>query len=213
MKRLLPPLVLAVLAVAGWFLLSPRGEPEEPLDRGDIGAVPDFALTDQNGNTVRRDDLLGKVWVADCIFTRCSGPCRMITANVNRLGHELAGHPPEEFRLVTVTVDPDYDVPKVLADYARQQDADPGRWVFLTGKKAEVYDLIQKGLLQPVMENEGEERKPGNEVVHSVKLVVVDRRCHVRGYFDGRTADNEGRPVDELPKVRKLVEKLLREKP
>jgi protein SCO1/2 len=213
MKRLLLPLALVVLAVAGWFVLRPHGEPEEPLDRGDIGAVPDFALTDQNGNTVRRDDLLGKVWVADCVFTRCSGPCPMITANLSRLGHDLAGHGLDEFRLVTVTVDPDHDTPEVLAAYARKFDADPARWVFLTGKKAEVYDFIQKGLLQPVMENEGEGRKPGSEVLHSVKLMVVDRKGHLRGYFDGRTADNEGRPVDELPKVRQLVEKLLREKP
>src|SRR5688572_26231336 len=50
-----------------------------------ISILRDFSLTNQNNAAVTIDDLKGKVWVADIIFTRCPGPCRRMTKDMARL--------------------------------------------------------------------------------------------------------------------------------
>ena len=104
-------------------MLSPRGEP--------LYDVPAFQLTDQNGKTVTNRDLIGKVWVADFIFTQLR---RSVSA------HDLAAGRPfknvsigPKCRFVSFSVDPEHDTPAVLKEYARQYNADESRWSFLTG--------------------------------------------------------------------------------
>src|SRR5262249_13942730 len=104
------------------------------------GEVGDFSLTDQNGRTVRRQDLAGRLWAADFICTRCAGRCTKMTENMGRLQEHLAGY--DEVRFVTFTVDPDYDTPEVLRAYAERVGANPDRWLFLTGPRDEIYHLI-----------------------------------------------------------------------
>src|SRR5207249_82727 len=98
----------------------------------DIGPVRPFSLIERSGQTVEHSDLLGKVWVAGFVFTRCSGSCPQISATMARLQKELAGQP--DVVLVSFTVDPEYDTSKVLREYAESYQADPKRWLFLTGK-------------------------------------------------------------------------------
>jgi len=150
----------------------------------DLNSVGDFALTERDGSTVHKADLLGKVWVASFVFTRCTGPCPQVTSTMARLQQDLPADR-DAIRLVTFTVDPDHDRPDELKRYAGAFGADPKRWLFLTGKEADIHQLLREGFRVPVQANAGEERRPGNEVMHSPRLVVVDKKGHVRGYFDG----------------------------
>jgi cytochrome oxidase Cu insertion factor (SCO1/SenC/PrrC family) len=180
----------------------------------DYGPVGEFALTERHGDTVRDSDLRGKVWIASFVFTRCTGPCPQVSATLARLQSELTD---EDVRFVTFTVDPKHDGPKELAEYAEHFQADPKRWLFLTGKQEDIYRLLREGFHVPVEENEGDARKPGNEVMHSPKLVVVDRRGHIRGYFDGIRDFRDDNPDREyeanLQRARQTVAALLREAP
>jgi cytochrome oxidase Cu insertion factor (SCO1/SenC/PrrC family) len=201
---------LLLLAAAGGlagFAALRHGGP--PLD--DFGPVGDFSLTERGGRTVTAADLAGKVWIASFVFTRCTGPCPQVTGTVARVQGALRGEP--DVRLVTFTVDPERDDPDELKKYADHFGADPERWLFLTGSEDQLYGLIEKRFHLGVQHNKGADAKPGAEVTHSTKLALVDRRGHVRGYFDGRQVDEEGRPVDELPRLRQAVAALLREKP
>lgn len=173
--------------------------------------IPDFALTERDGRTVTSDDLRGKVWIASFVFTRCTGPCPQISGTVARLQEELKQQP--QVRLVTFTVDPERDQPGELAAYASHFGADPERWLFLTGKQEVIYDLLRQGFRVGVEQSQGEDRRPGNEVTHSTKLVLVDRHGCVRGYFDGRQVDEQGQPVNDLPLLLQAVAVVLREKP
>ena len=128
-----------------------------------------------------------------------------------RLQKQLGDQP--GVRLVSISVDPKHDTPAVLKDYAGRFGADPERWLFLTGEQDDVYRLVSKGFALGVQQTEGAQRTPGNEVIHSSKLVLVDRRAQIRGYFDGRQADDDGRPIDDLPKLRQAIGELLREQP
>ena len=190
--------LLAALVLAGCGTATPPAASDDHLY-----PVPDFALTEPSGRTVRRDDLRGRVWIAGFIFTRCPGPCTRISGTMARLQHELAGQ--SNVRLVSFTVDPDYDTPAVLSAYAARYGADPQRWLFLTGAKDVVYPLIAKGFKLGVELTPGPGGQPGYGVEHSTKLAVVDRQGEIRGYFDGTD------PEAVAPLVAK-VEALIREK-
>jgi protein SCO1/2/putative membrane protein len=161
----------------------------------DFGPVPAFTLTERNGQTITRADFQGKVCIVGCVFTRCTGACPQITGVMARLQHELRDQP--DVLLVSLSVDPDHDTPAVLRDYADRQGAKPDRWLFLTGPKADVYELIEKGFRLKVLERQGAERTPGNEVDHSNRLVLVDRQGRQRGYFDA----TDSQKVEELLKI------------
>jgi len=179
---------------------------------GDVDwPVGDFMLTERSGRTVSRQDLLGKTWVAAFIFTRCGGPCPQVTANMARLQAQLAAD--DGVLLVTFTVDPRHDTALVLRAYAARYGADPKRWLFLTGDRNTMYSLIETSFKSVAQQTAGPARIPGNEFVHSTRLFVVDRRAHVRAFFDGREVDDDdgGKPINELPKVRQKVAELERE--
>jgi protein SCO1/2/putative membrane protein len=204
-----PVIVLLTLLTAALWLAAYSLRPKRPApENDDYGAVGDFALTERGGRTVTAADLAGKVWVAAFTFTRCNGPCPQVSGTMAHLQHDLAGEP--DVVLVSFAVDPEHDTPEVLRDYARKFGADPERWLFLTGKRDDVYRVIVKGFHLGVQQNEGAARQPGSEVTHSTRLAVVDRRGHVRGYFDG--APQEGGD-EAFARLRGKIADLLRERP
>ncbi len=178
--------------------------PQPALPEDDLGTVSDFSLVERSGATVRNQDLAGKVWVAAFIFTRCAGPCTQVSGVMAHLQKDLLDQ--KDVRLVSFTVDPEYDQPMVLRAYAKKFGADPERWLFLTGQPDKVYALIRHGFHLAAQQNEGVERTPGNEVMHDIRLAVVDRRGHIRAYI---TATDP----DAVPRVEDKVHELLREQP
>ena len=111
-----------------------------------MARVPDFVLTDQSGVAYGSDALAGKVWVANFIFTRCPSTCPLQTQMMGTLQMRLEGMSGvEDVRLVSFSVDPTYDRPPVLLEYARVNRADPWRWRFLTGERAAIWNLSKEG--------------------------------------------------------------------
>jgi protein SCO1 len=98
-------------------------------------ALPDFRLLDSAGRQVTIADLQGKVVAIDFIYTRCPLPdvCPRLSANFAALQRRFRDRLGQDLMLLSITVDPDYDTPAVLAEYARRWSADPRRWRFLTG--------------------------------------------------------------------------------
>ena len=137
--------------------------------------VPDFALTERNGETITKDDMLGKVWVASFIFTNCAGPCPKVTATMARLQKELDLANQPNLRFVTFTIDPKRDTPTVLQEYAKHFQADPERWLFLTGDEKTIHELSVEGF-KLLSERSPQPNPPlGQEFDHSTKLCVVDK--------------------------------------
>ncbi|MFN0244224.1 MAG: SCO family protein [Planctomycetota bacterium] len=156
---------------------------QAPESTEQFGEVAPFQLTERSGKSVSRDDLLGRPWAASFIFTRCSGPCPRVTSTMKALSARLAKH---TSRLVSLTVDPQWDTPAVLAEYAQNAGAVADRWWFLTGDEAAIYSLIQKSFLLPV-ERAPEGTDVGMLVSHRTQIVVVDKRGRIRGYYEGET--------------------------
>lgn len=173
---------LLIVIVCASYVLS-RLEPQRAAPRRVLGRVGDFTLTNQLGATVSLADLRGFVWVADIIFTRCAGPCPRMTQQMKALQDAL---PPESrARLITLTTDPEFDTPAVLCAYAERFGADPRRWWFLTGSKAQIVGLAVDSLKLTALEKKPEEREsPADLFIHSTLFVVVDKHGRVRDVFE-----------------------------
>jgi len=173
------PLVVATAVLFVW-----RAEINRLAARNvsDYGRVPPFQLTNQDGKTFGSADLANKIWIADFIFTTCPGPCPMISSRMSELQKPLEK---TDVHLVSISVDPEKDTPQVLRGYAEKLNAQPNRWDFLTGSKSAIYDLSQKGFKLAVADGTEETGVP----VHSTRMVLVDRKGRIRGYYDGTAAD------------------------
>ena len=147
-----------------------------------LAPVADFVLTDQSGRQVTLNDLLGKPWIADIIFTRCAGPCPLMT---RKMGELQAGLPTDSpVRLITLTTDPEFDTPAVLTKYGERNGANPKRWSFLTGTKSQLGRLAIDSLKLTAVEKKPAERADDADLfVHSTMFVLVDKQGRLRAVY------------------------------
>ncbi len=146
-----------------------------------LGSVPSFVLTDQNGQPFGTSQLRGKIWIADFVYTTCPGPCPMISSRMSETQKPLRD---TDVKLVSFSVDPEHDTPPILRDYAEKLSAQPGRWEFLTGDKATIYRLSRDGFKLAIGAGE-----TAGQPMHSTRVILVDRRGAIRGYYDATEAD------------------------
>ncbi len=148
----------------------------------DLGTVPAFQLTDQNGRTFDSSkELNSHIWVADFMFTNCPGPCPRMSSLMKQVQTFLTG---TQVKLVSFTVDPERDTPQTLFDYSRHYDARPGTWYFLTGPKDTLHSLSRSGFKLNVTD----------DLQHDTHFVLVDKQGHIRGYYQSLDAH----AVDQL---------------
>lgn len=195
----------------------------DPDDLPVIWQLADFSMTNHLGQTVRRADLLGKVWVADVIFTRCPGPCAMMTTRMADLQASIPKERPVKF--VSLTTDAEYDTPDVLRIYAEHYQADSQRWYFLHGSKPAIADLAVNNLKLVVLDKEQERQSANDLFIHSTTLALVDKHGRLRGAFesvpvdvskDPQFADVQPVPLDSWestlkPRLLKAIERLIAE--
>jgi len=141
--------------------------------------VPDFALKDQSGGTVRLSDMRGEPVAVTFLYTRCpiATACPMTTAKFSKLDAMLAQR--EFGHLLTVTVDPEHDTPAVLADYAKKAGADPKRWKFLTGSPAAVARVASSFGVMYYPDH--------GQMIHSLAVAVVDPHGRLSTIYYGET--------------------------
>lgn len=157
-----------LLALTATVLTSCHSEPTQVPS---LGILVPFTLTDASGNPFSTTALNGKFWVLNFFFTRCPGPC----PEKHRRLASLANTFPE-LHIVSVTVDPENDTPETLAAYAKNLEAPPDRWHFLTGKIEEIDRIAMESARLDI----------GDEpAAHTVRLVLVDGNGVIRGYYVG----------------------------
>ncbi len=159
--------VLIALIVTSTACISRRSSLE------DYGVVPAFTLTAQDGQPFQSGVLAGKIWVADFIYTNCTGPCPRMTSQMREVQDAVLKMP--DVKLVSFTVDPARDTPQVLAEYAKTHGARSANWFFLTGPTSTLQmldrDAFKLGNVDATLE-------------HSTRFALVDRQSHIRGYYD-----------------------------
>ena len=152
--------VVATLLVSAAIcvpIFSKQVSPPAGESLGQNGYVlGEFELTERSGQTVRPSDLADHVWITSFIFTRCPSSCPLITNTMKGVQDELK---PTKIRLVSISVDPDFDTTEVLAEYANKYRAGSDRWWFLTGQKEALHRMILEQFRVSVGTSSEEERK------------------------------------------------------
>lgn len=128
--------------------------------------------TNYDGKQFSSEALRGKVWLADFMFTTCAEICPKMSSNAAQLVKATNGKIP----VVSITVDPEYDTLQVLSDYAAKYAGSNKDWYFLYMPIETVKEVSVKGFGVGNYENPLE---------HSTRLILVDDKGMIRGYFDG----------------------------
>ncbi|WP_460980356.1 SCO family protein [Spirosoma fluminis] len=158
--------------------------------------IPPFKLIDQDGKRVDQSVVKDKIYIADFFFTRCVSICPKISSQLTRVQDIFRNNP--AIVLLSYSVDPEHDQPAQLKAYAQKYEAIPNKWFFLTGPKADIYDLAMHGYYLPAVDAGVKEGKPDETFIHSEKLVLVDKEGIVRGFYDGTDKEDVDRLVLEI---------------
>ncbi|MFK7826192.1 MAG: SCO family protein [Oligoflexales bacterium] len=194
MKNYIFP-IFTIVAVVGYLKFRPNLIQQEAVsqDLPKLGTVSDFKLESQNGELIGASQLDGHVWIGTFIFTRCLGPCPMMTQKMARLQKELADVP--KLKHVSITMDPEFDTPKVLLEYANKYQANHDRWLFLTGDKSEIIKLAIEAFKLPAGEDPD---------MHSTRFVLVDQEQKIRGYYDSQDPKSIAKLVSDAKNLSKI---------
>ena len=182
-------IAVAVFLLATYFLNYTGKENELP----EIGMVPEFEFVNSEQEKITLNNLKGKVWVADFIFTTCTMACPMMTGNMNIIHKKYKKN--DDVRLVSISVYPEYDTPEVLTKYASQYDANTSRWYFLTGEESTVKRVIKDGFKIGDYED---------IIFHSEKFALVDKKGMIRAYYNGMK-------TEDMKKLKKDINILLKQ--
>ena len=166
------------------------------------GSVPDFSFVERSGKKTSLAELRGKVWIADFIYTNCTDTCPLQTADMAKLQEQWINE--GDLELVSFSIDPERDTPRVLSQYAGRFKADAKRWLFLTGGKEEIARLVEDGFRLAAAPAPNTKNRTGI-MLHSARFVLVDRKTQIRGYYDSRNPE-------ALQRLKNDIATLLKEK-
>jgi len=147
--------------------------------------LPAFTLLDQEGRTVSASRFRGKRIVLNFIFTRCpvATMCPAATLRMAALQKAAREAGVRDFELVSVSMDPEYDTPGVLREYAEVRGLDTANWSFLTGPDAAVRHLLaQLGVIREF---------EGATIKHTLATVLIDEQGRIVHRVDGSAWQTE----------------------
>jgi protein SCO1/2 len=141
--------------------------------------IPDFRFLNQDSVWVSEKDMAGKIYIADFFFTSCPTICPKMKTQLLRIYERYAEN--DNIRILSHSIDPTYDTPSILKQYAARLQVKSPRWNMLTGDKAAIYKLGEKSYMVTAQEDKNE----AGGFVHSGAFILVDKNRHIRGIYDG----------------------------
>jgi len=166
----------------------------DPSLKGATGEhhIKDFNLIDQTGGNFTLADVGDRIIVADFFFTTCATICPKMTVQLERV--QQAYKDEERLLLLSHSVTPERDSVPLLAAYADKHNADPERWRFLTGERAQIYALARKSYFAVLDEGDG----GPDDFVHTENFVLVDPQRRLRGFYDGTSTKDVDRLISDI---------------
>jgi protein SCO1/2 len=163
-------------------------------------AVPDVVLKDQDGNERRLSAWRGGVVAVTFIYTRCPLPnfCPLMDRHFAAVQQSVQSDPALKGRshLLSVSFDPRFDTPEILAAHARKAGADPALWTFATGEQDAV-DAFARGFGVSIIREDADLE----EIMHNLRTAVIDREGRLVQVFNG----NEWTPAELLDAMRRAI--------
>ncbi len=162
--------LMAVLAACGQ-------EIEDPLN----WEIESFDYMNQNEEMVSLDDLKGKVWMADFVFTNCETVCPPMTYNMTKLNEALVEEGVEDVQFVSFSVDPTVDTPDKIKEFMANYDLAKADWQFLTGYSQQEIEAFAQQNFKALV------RKPseGTQVDHATWFYLVDQDGKIIKAYQG----------------------------
>lgn len=167
---------IPVLVVSVFFAAYAIKKAQDAAVLPDYGAAPQFELTDSSGEKFDSSSLMGDPWIMTFLFTRCPDQCPLMVTKMAKLAKKVPF-----LKFVSITADPDFDKPEVLAEYVKR-GLGPKKWNFLTGEKE---NLNKIGLAFMTA-------APDNPALHSTRFILVDGSGRVRGFYDSQSKEQMG---------------------
>jgi protein SCO1/2 len=168
--------------------------PKEVGKQGDTlyHKIPNFKFLNQDSLWISQKDMAGKIYVADFFFTTCPTICPTMKTQLLRIFDKFAED--DRVRILSHTIDPEYDGVRVLKDYAKKLNITSPRWNLVTGKKSDIYRLGEKSYMVTAQEDANEE----GGFVHSGAFILVDQNRHVRGIYDGTKEEDVNHLIEDM---------------
>ena len=168
--------------------------PQEIGKQGDTlyHKIPDFKFLNQDSLWISEKDMAGKIYVADFFFTTCPTICPKMKTQLLRIYDKFAED--DRIRILSHTIDPEFDGVLVLKDYAKKLNITSPRWNLLTGKKSDIYRLGEKSYMVTAQEDANEV----GQFVHSGAFILVDQNRHVRGIYDGTKEEDVNHLIEDI---------------
>jgi len=139
-----------------------------------IGPAPKFELINQDNKEVSNETYKGKVYVLEFFFSTCPTICPKMNASMLLIEKKFFGNP--NFGIVSITIDPEHDTAKVLKEHANLLGVKSTNWNFLTGDKAYIFNLANKGFNLYA----GENKKVAGGFEHSGLFALIDKNGNIR---------------------------------
>lgn len=165
--------------------------------------VPNYQLVNQDGKDIRLNNYRGKTLLLTFVYTRCPLPdyCALMSTNFATIDRELEKQPElyQKTHLLSISIDPEYDTPKVLRSYGaayteRYQDETFSHWEFASGTKDQVKGIAQFFGLRYFAEKD--------QIVHALRTVIVKPDGKVAKVYRG----NEWKPEEVLSELKKTAQ-------
>jgi protein SCO1/2 len=150
--------------------------------------IAPFSFINQDNQIITNQTFENQVYVAEFFFTSCPSICPIMHGNLMKVYEKFKTNP--GVKILSHTIDPDYDTPAVLKKYATDKNIDTDFWILVTGNKDEIYTICENSYLAFAKKDE----KAEGGYIHSGFLTLIDKNGHIRGAYDGTT----GSDVDKL---------------
>ena len=163
-------------------------------------SIPNFSLSNQDGQEMGINELRGNIFVADFFFTSCPSICPIMKTQLLRVNEKFSNT--EDFKILSISIDPRHDSVEVLKEYSERLGVTGENWNFLTGELEEILELAQKGFLVSAAEDSA---APGG-YIHSGAFILVDPQLRIRGFYDGTKENKVDLVMQDIARLQKEYE-------
>jgi len=159
--------------------------------------VPEFSFLNQNGDLITSKKVSGKILAVNYFFTTCPSICPTLTKNMQRVQNAFLNE--EDVLILSHTVNPEHDTPKVLNAYAEYYGIDSGKWHLLTGEREKIFGMARKGHFAV----KGNSNDDINSFIHTENFVLVDQKSRIRGLYNGTNPHDVNRFIEDIKLLKK----------
>jgi protein SCO1/2 len=159
--------------------------------------IPDFEFINQDNIIVTHATFENAIYVADFFFTSCPTICPIMKTQMLRVNEAIQAY--DDVKILSHTIDPEYDTVTLLKDYSERLGVKGNKWHFVTGNKEDIYEIGQRSY----MVTAGEDGNAPGGYIHSGAFILIDKDKRVRGMYDGTKPEKVDLLIRDIATLRR----------